>query len=152
MLPESRQLLQLTGLSTSLPCGAADLDLLACSCSHLQELCMCCTAGLELTALLQLTMLTSLWLLNVADSSSVASVAQLSGLQGLQRLGIMAFQLAPCIIDDSMLASLAVLTQLKQLLLPREDGDITPAMQQELPTFSPTAIRNGAVAHGCAIK
>jgi len=132
VLPDSRQLLQLTALSTSIPCETSALDLLARSCSQLEELCLCCTAGMELTALLQLTALSSVWLEAPVDSCPVASLAQLSGLQGLERLAITACPQDPCSISDDIVGSLTALTALTLLALPGEDGVLSAAMQQQL--------------------
>lgn len=78
VLPDNRQLLQLTQFDTSLFWRPLDPNRLARSCSHLQQLSLCCCTDIpELTTLLQLTALSSVWLFEVIDSRPVASVAQL---------------------------------------------------------------------------
>jgi len=130
MFPDTLRLPMLTHLDLvyTMPWEAPDLDRLVSSCSALQELSLCCSEGLQLTPLLQLTALTSLWLAGVTADSTAASLVQLSALQGLQDLLVM----DPCRIDDDVVGSLTALTGLTSLGLSDSDGAHSTAMQQQL--------------------
>jgi len=117
VFPDRLHLSALTELETAygLPWEAPDLDRLVSSCGHLQKLSLCCTPGLQLTALLQLTELVQLWLTGeTADSSILASLAQLTGLQRLQRVAIT----DPFNFSDAVFKPMTALTQLTYLALP----------------------------------
>jgi len=129
MFPDTLRLPALTEIITDdvMTWGASDLDRLVSSCYHLQTLSMCCSEGLQLTQLLQLTALTQLWLAGVTANSTVASVVQLSALQGLQELVF----LDPCCFTDDAVKSLTALTQLKRLGLSARDDVFSTTMQQQ---------------------
>jgi len=125
---EKLRLSALTELDTAyvMPWAAADLDRLVSSCSSLQELSLCCSPGLQVTALLQLTALTNLWLAGATEDST-ASISQLSVLHGLKRLAIT----DPCsLADDDAVWFLTALTQLTYLALSNSNGVFSPVMQQ----------------------
>jgi len=103
---------------------------MASSCSALKQLSLCCSPGLQLTALLQLTGLSQLWLKGDITSSTMASLAQLSGLQGLHTLVITSYSS----IEGSKLFQLTKLTQLTYLALPYKSVFST-AVQQQLQRF-----------------
>jgi len=119
----------LTALDIALnsPLEGPDLDQLASSCRGLQKLYLCCSPGLQLTALLRLTALTQLCLRGVTDAITLASLSCLSRLHGLEALAL----IDPCWIQDDTLVAAAALTQLKLLALP-STGAISTTMQQQL--------------------
>jgi len=128
---DNQQLSALTELKTAdaMSWGSSDLDRLVNSCCHLQTLSLCCSPGLQLTALSQLSALTSLWIRGATEDSTVTSLVQLSALQGLQDL----FVTDPCsFTNDDCVKSLTALTQLTRLGLPDSDGVFSTAMQQQL--------------------
>lgn len=130
VFPEKLQLPALTELDTSyvMPWEAADLDRLVSSCSALRVLSLCCSRGLQLTPLLQLTALTNLWLTGVTEDIT-ACLRQLPVLHGLQRLAVT----DPCsLTDDDGVRSLATLTQLTYLVLSDSDGVFSPVMEQHV--------------------
>jgi len=112
----------------TMPWQAPDLDRLVSSCSHLQKLSLCCSPGLQLTPLLQLTALTSLWLAGVTADSTVTSLVQLSALQGLRVLTVM----NTCRFTDDAVRSLTALTQLTRLRLSDREGVFSTTMHQQL--------------------
>jgi len=131
MFSDTVQLSALTTLVTvyGMTWEAPDLDCLVSSCSALQELSLCCSPGLQLTALLQLTAMSYLWLADVTEDNTVASLVQLSALQGLQKVTIT----EPCnFTDDDAVQSLTALTQLTTLELTAGEGAFSAAMQQQL--------------------
>jgi len=131
VFPDRLQLSALTELETahSPSWEAPDLDRLVSSCSCLQNLSLCCTPGLQLNALLQLTDLKQLWLRGQPDSSTMASLAQLSGLCRLQRLAVT----GPSRFSGSLFMPLAALTQLTYLALPNNSENISRTKQLLLP-------------------
>jgi len=131
MFSNKQQLSALTALRTvdAWTWWPSDLDRLVSSCCNLQYLSMCCSTGLQLTRLLQLTALTQLWAAGVTQGSTTASLVQLSALQGLQDLILM----QPCrFADNDAVRSLTALTQLTRLGLSDKDGVFSAAMQQQL--------------------
>jgi len=94
---------------------ALGLDRLVSSCGNLQKLSLCCTPGLQLTALLQLTDLDHLWLGGQIDSSTMASLSHLTGLRKLQRLAVT----DACGVSSRLFLPLTALTQLTYLALPQ---------------------------------
>jgi len=145
MFPDQLQLPALTHLHTPyfMPWEAADLDRLISSCSHLQILSLCCSPGLQLTALLRLTALTRLWLTGVTEDSTTASLVQLSALQGLQDLSV----LNPCSFTDDAVRSLTALTQLTRLGLSDHGVFSTTMQQQLLQHFGRERIAGGFACH-----
>jgi len=131
MFPNKLRLPALTALQCAhtVPWEAGDLDRLVSSCSALQTLSLWCSPGLQLTALLQLTVLRQLGAAGVTEDSTVASLVQLSALQGLQEL----FVMDPCsfAIDDAV-KPLTALTQLTRLGLSNSNGIFSITMQQQL--------------------
>jgi len=130
MFPDKQQLTALTQLTTddAMTWSPSDLDRLVSSCCHLQKLSLCCSEGLQLTGLLQLTALNELWLRNTTEDNTVASLVQLSALQGLQELVVMDL----CRFTDDAVRSLTALTQLTHLGLSDSDDVFSTAMQQQL--------------------
>jgi len=97
------------------PCWQApDLKRLVSSCSHLQKLSLCCSPGLQLSALLQLVDLTQLWLAGNIDARMNASLAELTGLQELKRLAVTDLYT----YSNYTLVTLTAFTQLTYLALP----------------------------------
>jgi len=121
VFPDRLRLSTLTELETAYgpPWEAADLNRLVSSCGCLQKLSLCCTPGLQLTALLQLTDLVQLWLTGTTDSCTIASLAQLTGLCRLQRLAVT----DACVFSSKLFIPLTALTQLTYLALPYYLGD-----------------------------
>jgi len=130
MFPDTLRLSALTKLDIvdTMPWEGSDLDRLVSSCSNLQTLSLCCSEGMQLTPLLQLTALTQLWVAGVTNNSTVASLVQLSALQGLQEL----FVIDPCSFTDDAVRSLTALTQLTRLGLSDDDEAFSTTMQQQL--------------------
>jgi len=117
VFPDRLQLSALTELETAYSPSwrATDLDRLVSSCRRLQKLSLCCTPGLQLTALLQLNNLWQLWLRRAPDhKSTMTSLAQLSGLRKLRRLGVTD---ASTGCSDGLFMPLTALTQLTYLAL-----------------------------------
>jgi len=131
MFPATRRLSVLTQLDIAIGMTwqVSDLDRLVSSCSALQELALSCSPGLQLTALLRLTVLSQLCLTRVRHTSTVESLAELAGLQGLHRLVIA----QPCSLpDDDDVLPLTALTQLTYLALTNSADAFSAAMQQQL--------------------
>jgi len=130
MFSTKQQLSALTKLMTddAMTWGPSDLDRLVSSCCHLQKLSLCCSEGLQLTGLLQLTALTQLWLRNATEDSTLTSLVQLSALQRLQELILK----DPCCFTDDAVRSLTAWTQLTRLWLSGSDDVFSTAMQQQL--------------------
>jgi len=128
VFPDRLRLATLTELDTAYGPSwkAADLNRLVSSSSHLQNLSLRCTPGLQLTALLQLADLTQLWLAGIMDASTGASLKKLTGLQRLQRLAI-----TPYPASEHLLLTMTAFTQLTYLALPHY-SDFGSSMQQAL--------------------
>jgi len=142
VFPDRLRLSALTELETAggPPWKAPDLDRLVSSCSRLQKLSLCCTRGLQLTALLPLTDIVQLWLEGKTDSSTMASLAQLSALRRLERLAVT----DDCVVSCRLFMPLTALTQLTYLGLPQYSKN-GPNMEQLLLEFrgTPSPMRFG---------